>query len=246
MKNRIIKRSFLIILYIIIFKYKFYCQINDDFYGGTLEESGSSILDISDYLNLSLIISTSGKIYNGIPFSERVTTNANLNASSSAAVCNQNYVLVACLQDSLLTKININNGNFISLIEYSEFNSIEVSSKSSCCISIYENIVVIGISQPYSGDKIKNAIIRINIENKDNLINGPSISNNEKKLFNFPIEHKKTGTTRDILCEFIVEQNTNEYRFLCIYENITDSDNQIKAVSINNNMEGFEKEIMPF
>ena len=210
------KRSLLIILYIIIFKYKYHCQIDDDFYGGTLEESGSSILDISDYLNLSLIISTSGKIYNGIPFSFRVTTNANLNASSSAAVCNQNYILVACLQDSLLTKININNGDFISLIEYSEFNSIEVSSKSSCCISIYENIVVIAISQPYSGDKIKNAIIRINIEDKDNLINGPSISNNEKKLFNFPIEHKKTGTTRDILCEFIIEQIHLSDSFSCL------------------------------
>ena len=49
-------------------------------------------------------------------------TSANLNSSSIVAICNENYILAAYLDDYLLVKININNGNFEKLIEYSEFN----------------------------------------------------------------------------------------------------------------------------
>ena len=98
------------------------CQIDDHFYGDILESEGSSILDVADYLNLSLLVSSSGKIYNGTPLSKRSETSANLNSSSMVAICNENYILAACLDDYLLVKININNGNFEKLIEYSEFN----------------------------------------------------------------------------------------------------------------------------
>ena len=37
----------------ILFKYLITCQIYDNFNNGTLESLGSSILDITDYLNLS-------------------------------------------------------------------------------------------------------------------------------------------------------------------------------------------------
>ena len=203
------EKNLFFVVYILI-KYLIICQIYDNFEDGLLESSGSSILDIVDYLNLSLLITSSGNIYNATPISFRTNTSASLNASSSVAVCNKNYILVSCLQNSLLTKININDGNFQNLINYSEFDSIIVSSKSSCCLSIYENTVSISISQPYFDNKIKNAVITINIKNKDDIIKGPLIDNDkENKIFIFPFENNKTETTRDISCEFIVEKNSN-------------------------------------
>ena len=231
----------------LLLKYLTNCQIYDNFNDGILESSGSSILDIVDYLNLSLLITSSGNIYNSISLSLLTTTEASLNASSSAAVCNENYILVACLQNSLLTKININDGTFQNLINYSEFDSIIVSNKSSCCLSIYENIVSISISQPYLNYTIKNAVISVNINNKDDTKNGPIIDNDkDKKLYIFPFEFLKTNTSRDISCEFIVEKNSNSFRLLCSYENIESTNNIVYLASLNSSMNGLEKEIIAF
>ena len=231
------------ILYILL-KYLTNCQIDDNFDDGILESTGSSILDIADYLNLSLLITSSGNIYNVAPLSNLTSTEANLNASSSAAVCNENYILVACLENSLLTKINIDNGDFQNLIEYSEFDTIIVSNKSSCCLSIYENIASISISQPYLDNRIINAVITVNIKDKDNIINGPIIDTDEEyKLCIFPFDYQKTGTLRDISCEFIVEKNSNSSRLLCSYENNEPTDKIVYLASLNSSMNGLEKQI---
>ena len=201
-------------------------DINDNFIYNTLESSGNSILDISDYLDLYLLISSSGNIYKGIPFSSTPIsiTSAGLNSSSAAAVCNENYIIASCLNNYLLVKININNGKFESLVEYSDFSSIVVSNSSSCSLSIYDNNVYIGISQPTSDNKIKNAVIKLNIENKEDSTNGPTIVTNNSKLFIFPVEYSKTSTTRDISCEAIVESTSNEHKLLCVYENLDESE----------------------
>jgi len=234
-------KKILIFEYILL-KYLTICQIYDNFANGTLELSGSSILDIADYLNLSLLITSSGNIYNATPISPLTYTGASLNASSAAAVCNEKYILVACLQDSLLTKININNGTFQNLIDYSAFGSIIVSNRSSCCLSIYENIVSISISQPYLDNKIKNAVFTVNIKNKDDIINGPIIdTDRDNKICIFPFEYNKTGTTRDISCEFIVEKISNSYRLLCSYEDIEPVNKIVYLASLNSSMDNLEK-----
>ena len=239
-------KNLLLVEYILL-KYLITCQIYDNFNNGTLESLGSSILDITDYLNLSLLITSSGNIYNVAPLSFRMKTGASLNASSSAAVCNEKYILVACLENSLLTKININDGNFQNLIDYSEFDSIVVSNRSSCYLSIYENIVSIGVSQPSFDNTIKNEIITINIKNKDDTINGPSIDNDQQyKLYIFPFEYNKTGTTRDISCEFIVEKNSNSFRLLCSYEDIGQEDKIVYLASLTPDMNDLEKQITTF
>ena len=102
------------------------CQINDNFEYGTLENEENSILDVADYSNLYLLISSSGKIYKGIPFSSEPisTSNAGLNSSSTIAVINEHFLIAACLNDYLLAKININNGDYVQLISYSNFSDI--------------------------------------------------------------------------------------------------------------------------
>ena len=98
------------------------CQINDDFSRGILEEGNYDILDITDNTNLKLLVTTSKNIYTGIPPVKKVETQANLINSTSLLTINENYLLAACLKDSLLTKININNGMSSSLINYQEIN----------------------------------------------------------------------------------------------------------------------------
>ena len=58
---KIRKGLFYLILFIIFFQIIF-GQIKDNFDFGTLETT-SSIIDVGDYLNKSLILTTSGKIY---------------------------------------------------------------------------------------------------------------------------------------------------------------------------------------
>ena len=128
-------------------------EINDNFETGILEEVESDLIDIADYHNISLIISTSKNIYIGTPLSNKTTTTANLNSSSFAATCNENYILVACLEDALLSKINLMTGDSTTLIDYSQYNSIVISNHS-CSLSIQENLVFIAISQPASEDKV--------------------------------------------------------------------------------------------
>ena len=236
-----IKRDIMKILLFLIFLKLSFCQIYDNFRNGTLESGGYSILDIADYLNTSILVSSSGKIYNAAGLDVKLTTSANLNASSSIAVYNQNYILAACLSDSLLVKISLVDGGFQSLVPYSDFDTIQVSPESSCSISFYNNIVFIGVSQPTSENKIKNAAIRLYL-----LDNEPSIDvNKEKKIFNFPVEHKKTSTTRDISCEILLEKISSNHRFICVYENTDETNKIVTIVSINDNMDSFEKQIFP-
>ena len=148
----------------------------------------------------------------------------------------------------LLVKINFNTGDFQTLLEYSEFPDIEVTSTySSCCVSIYENTVFIAISQPSSStdDYIRNTIIKLNILNKDDATDGPTVDTSiAKQSFIFPNEYKKTSTSRDISCEVAVQQTTNKYRLLCAYEDKGSSNKIVYLSSINFNSENFENTIL--
>ena len=195
-------------------------QINDNFESGILEsENESDFIDIADCHNLSLIISTSKNIYLATPLSKKTTTNANLNLSSFAATCNDNYVLVSCLEDSLLSKINLETGDSTSLIPYESFSSIYVS-KHSCSLSILDNYVFIVVSQPgSSNDMVSLFFIRLNISNKNDETDGPIIGENvDMKSFIFPYEIQKSNSSRDISCETVFAREVDEFRLLCIHE----------------------------
>ena len=220
-------------------------QINDNFESGILEsENESDFIDIADYHNLSLIISTSKNIYLATPLSKKTTTNANLNLSSFAATCNDNYVLVSCLEDSLLSKINLETGEATSLIPYENenFGSIYVS-KHSCSLSILDNYVFIVVSQPgSSNDMVSLFFIRLNISNKNDETDGPIIGENVvMKSFIFPYEIQKSNSSRDISCETVFAREVDEFRLLCIHEKKTDK-NYIYAFIINSDFNGLEND----
>ena len=93
----------------------YYCQIYDNFNRSILEEGNYDLLDVTDNHNLKLIVTTSKNIYTGFPPTLKVSTEANLISSTSIITINENYLLAACLEDSLLSKINLNDGRIMKL-----------------------------------------------------------------------------------------------------------------------------------
>ena len=105
-----------IFLFLILIKIKtIFLGYFDSFETNTLNEA-VSFIDITDYLNLFPIITTDKKIYTGIPPVERSTTNSKIISISSAITYNNNYFLMACTEDYLLSKINVETGNEIPLV----------------------------------------------------------------------------------------------------------------------------------
>ena len=257
-KNKIIYNNISFFLFLIIIQNDFYfSQINDGFSIATLEES--ELLEVNDYHNFNLIVTTLKNIYIGIPPSLKVTTNAELINASSLITLNENYLLAACLQDSLLTKININNGDFSSLLGYSDLDSsleLEIPV-TSCSLSILDNTIFVGYSKIIyynedDSDATKtnktNIVIKLNIKNK-NSESGPDIDIAiPKKFFIFPEPTIKTDSNRQILCEPLrVINDLTDYRLVCLYENYEDAEDDvgnnryyIHATSINKNFDGFE------
>ena len=241
LKNNIL----LFILFFIIINLEiFFCQINDGFENGFLENEGTNFIDINDYHNLNLIISTSKKIYKNIPPVEISEFSANIINYSKASTCNQNYLIVACLSDSLLSKIKIDSGESINLLNYDDVNingdTITVPN-SICSLSIFGNIVHIGISQIDSNDKVQNYIIQLNMINLDNTDIGPDIDTSIEKLyFKFPELIDKSDSMRQIICEVLITQDNNGNRLLCFYDKNVSGKRVIYGNSIKNDFSGFE------
>ena len=245
---------FLIIKIILLKNVFFNCQIYDNFYRGDLENGNYDILDVTDNYNLNLIVKTAKNIYTGIPPTLKTITYANLINSTSIITINQNYLLAACLQDSLLTKINLNNGSFSSLINYNEINissPLDIPT-TTCSLSFLNNYIFIGYSKNeyYENSKINKTIIIIKLEldNINNNDEGPNInSNSDKKFFIFPYSTVKTNSSRQISCEPLnITNNINNYRLICIYEDL-EYDNNFNmfrnayyTTVINENFDGFD------
>ena len=200
-------------------------QINDNFASGILEEGSYDLLDVTDYHNMNLVVSSSKKIYTGLPPVEKVVTNANLISVSALITINENYLLVACLEDSFLGKINLSTGNFVSLILYSDIDSDFAVPQAICTLSNIDNFIFIGHSQitgVSSDKKSVNNIYKITIQNKDSTDEGPSITNlDDIKNIDFGELDVDTSSLRQISCEPLnIIDNPTDYRLICLHEGI--------------------------
>jgi len=235
--------KYFFILFIFILK-SISSQIYDNYELQSLtDEEGYSLIDFVDYHNLKLVISSSGNIYKGIIPQKVSQTSAKLLKYSAIASVNENFILASCLKDSLLTKININTGEFTSLLQYSDISTnLELTTPENVCsISIFENLIFIAYS--IISDTTRNNIaIRVNIKNKDDS-NGPSIDENyEKKYFIYPIAYIKLDSIRHFACEAIyIKNDTTNYRLICVHE-IKDSNFIVKAFIIKNDLEDLDSQ----
>jgi len=228
-------------------------QINDNFNSAILENGNYELLDVTDYHNINLIVSTSKNIYTGIPPTLKTSTRAYLIKATSLITINSNFLLAACLGDAFLGKIDLTDGNFISFLSYNGLGTdseLEVPT-TSCSLSNIDNTIFIGYSkiEQYPGETNKtNIIFKINIQNKDDTDNGPNIDY-QIEHFTFPQSTKLTSSSRQISCEPVrIEDNTNEYRLVCLHEGIYEYfnkgerllENMVFATTINSYFNNFE------
>ena len=236
--------SFILIIFPLIS-----CQINDDFSNGVIESENSNIIDFADYHNLNLLITTAKHIYSISSISTiKSTFTSNINNYSMAASYNENYILVACLNDSLLSKININTGDSTNLINYDGIPNMEeedtlVPPTQICSLSIYENIAYIAISNNFTNETStfnKNFIIKINLIDEGN---DGSVDVSDINFFKFPELYKSTGAKRQFGCEVIFITNSIDKRLVCIlekYVNINQDTTNVMAIILNDDINGFE------
>ena len=214
-------------------------QINDNYELQSLD--GNSLIDVFDYHNLKLVVSTSGNIYEGIPPTKKSQTSAKLLEYSAIASVNENYLLASCLEDCLLAKINIINGEYTPLLQYSDIStSLELTTPENVCsISIFENLAFIAYS--IISDSTRNNIaIRVNIKNKDDS-NGPIIDTNYQiNNYIYKENNPNLETIRQFACEAIyISNDVSNYRLICVHE-IKDSKCKVQAFVISNNFEELE------
>ena len=214
-------------------------QINDNYELHSLnDKDGNSLIDVVDYHNLKLVVSSSGNIYEGIIPQKISQTSATLIKYSAIASVNENYLLASCLEDSLLTKININTGEFTSLLQYSDISTdLELKTPENVCsISIFENLIFIAYSI-ISDTTRNNIVIRVNIKNKNDS-NGPTIDTiYEKKYYIYSIAYAELVSIRHFACEAIyIENDESNYRLICAYET-KESKYTVKAFVIKNNLD---------
>ena len=213
MKNSIYSfNKFVCIIYIIILHLSFIIgDIYDNYASQHLEEGEYDLLDVSDYHNLKLIVSSSKKIYTGIPPQLKVQTNAKLINSSSLITLSENYLLASCLDDSLLSKISLIDGSEYKILDYSDIDITHhtlVPPIKTCSLSKMDNLIFIGYSEinyyeQNINNKIEievnktNIILKLNINNLDT--DSPTV--NDIKYFVFPNSTILTSSTRRVECQ---------------------------------------------
>ena len=234
------------------------CQINDNYEKHYLENGTYDLLDVNDYHNLKIIVSTSKNIYIGIPPSYKTKTEAELINSTSLITLNENYLLAACLNNSILTRISLIDGTFTNILDYSDIdNSLSLKIPSTTCsLSKLENLIFIGYSEAQYYEVINgndteifgnktNIVIKLNIENIDS---EPNII--EKEYFTFPISTTLTGSIREISCVPIkIINDENNYRLVCVYETLEYAADYnayryyVYSTIINENFDNFENKM---
>ena len=163
-----------------------------------------------------------------------------------AATYDENYILVACSEDNLLSKIHINSGDSENLINYNEIPNMEAEDilaqpDQVCSISIDEDIAYISISIAFTNETstFNNFfLIKINLQNG---VNGPEIIS--KSFFKFPYAYKKSPLLRQLSCETIQVKDSNDKRVVCTFEryvDLTGKSTNIVAQAIKNDFTAFE------
>jgi hypothetical protein len=142
-----------------------------------------------------------------------------------------------------LGKININTGDYSSLIQYTDIQTqFELTVPTTICsLSIFNNLVFIGYTKMSTNNNNKtNIVIRANILNKEG---NPSIQlSNNKNFFIFPKTYYKTTSIRQIGCEVVNHtEDFNTYRLICVYDNYDNNNKyQVYAFSIKSDLSSID------
>ena len=118
-KAKSIKFLFLLHLFLINFEVVF-SEYLESYQSNSFADL-DSLIEINDYYNLSIFLTKNKKIFMGIPpiqISNISFNNEYINLTSGVTY-NEKYILMVCTKNYLLTKVNINTGVEIPLLNYS-------------------------------------------------------------------------------------------------------------------------------
>ena len=135
-------KNFPLIIFLILIQIKSIISEYFDYFETHSLNEAASLIDITDYYNLYPIITTDKKIYTGLPPEEKVTTTSKIISISAAVTYNNKFILIACTENYLLSKINIETGEETSLLFYNEIKF----PNCTCTISYKQDFVFIGLS----------------------------------------------------------------------------------------------------
>ena len=161
---------FILFLFIIHSKTSF-SKILDNFKLDENLDTGDLIY-VKDYHNLSIVITSSRKIYSGFPPTLKNSFSGGVTGYSNGITCNKNFVLITCLSEHIIKKINLKTGAISNPL----MNSIILDMAKSCPIAIIRNSVFIMISSK-SSNIISTTTYRYDLQGMNDETNGP-FSNN--------------------------------------------------------------------
>ena len=161
--------------------------------------------------------------------------------------------MASCIEDSFLTKINLDDGSYTSLLGHSDITILEKPIKT-CSLSNIDDTIFIGYSKIIDSENQKNVnniIFKIGITDKNSLTTGPVIDDSvDKKFFPYPESTAFTSSSRHISCEPLrILWNTRDYRLICLHEGIyiydatNELENMVFATSINSDFNTFEEQM---
>ena len=142
----------------------------DSFSPIDLYDSGM-LVEVRDYKNQYLIVTTDKSIYTGLNPVKISTTTAKLLVTSYGATYNESIILFACLDDSLLSRVNITSGEEEKMLGYGILDIYSYYSLCSCSLSIDNEIAYLALSyetQSYYSYPFINKIIKINVHDVQN------------------------------------------------------------------------------
>ena len=248
--------NFIFVAFIIFNKYhSILCENDENIEIIALESIGSELLDVTDNHNLNLIVTTSKKIYTGIPPTVKTNTEAEIINATSILTVSEYYLLAACLENALLAKISLSDGNTASILGYSDIDSnLELSIPiTSCSLSIIEDTVFIGYSKIIYSEPEENKIniiIKLTIENNDDEEGPNLVDSSNIKYYIFSEPTFKTSSPRQISCEPLLinnydssKHNCNKYRLICVFEMYDNNKYMTYAVPIKDDFSGLEIEL---
>ena len=233
------------LFFVFIFHIKYInCTVTyfDSFESGNITNN-ANMIDITDYHKLYLLVTTQNNIYKGMSHTEISTTNSKIMKISAVVTYDTNYIILACSENYLLSKIKIETGDEEPLLTYDKFNLNITNLNYLCSICALDNIVYIGISQIIS-NSLQNNIIKIELIN--NIDNNMTNVINEK-IYSFDYQLTNLDTIiykRQISCEIIEPINElNNPRLVCGYIKYENSKYIYFASVMNSQFNDIEHEL---
>ena len=193
---------FIVILFIIHFKALF-SKILDNFILKENLDTGDLIY-VKDYHNLNIAITRKNTIYAGFPPTSKANLSASVTKYTNGITINNNFVLITCLSDFILKKINLKTGRTSNVVTmYYDPNGLT----KSCSIGLLGNSAFV-ISSTISSNRVTTLISQYDLENINDETNGPTYTNT-----------------------FIIGGNSNAHSFS--YNSIEEIDQQADVESIS-------------